>query len=120
MQNKSLLKQHNIPWIGGLKDILTMVAFYMSMINFGLIILTSYEVTLGKYIKTYLPWFNILYFYLLMFIILGLAMLFEYKFIYPSLYAFRNKQEYSHQNLLRGDLKEIKERLEKIEKALEK
>lgn len=117
-----LLKQYKLGWIGGFKDILTMVIFYMSIINFCLVAVTAYNTGLREWLLIYFPWMKVYIFYGFLFLIALIAMIIEYKFVYPSFYAFRSQQEYKHQSPIQRDLskcleelKEIKDRLEKIE-----
>ena len=107
-------------WIGSVKEILAHTVFWVSMINFVLIAATAYNTTLFPYINTYFNWVTFPIFMLALTIIVGIAMLIEYKVIIPSVISFRNRQEYEHENLLRKDLAEIKERLERIENSLNK
>jgi len=112
---KKFLKQTAIPWIGGFKDIFTMVVFYMSMINFALISVTAYNTGLRDWmIQHGMPWMKVWMFLGVMVIIAVIGMVFEYKFIYPSFYAFRSKQEYKHQSPIQKDLKIVKEQLDKV------
>ena len=117
-------KQYVFPWIGGLKDIWSMTSVYFSAINLLLISVTAYYTTISPLFKTpgafaiYTPWLSIYIFVGGMFALVLIAMVLEYKFIYPSYFTFRNKQEYEHQNLLRGDIKLLADRLTRIEEAL--
>lgn len=118
-----LLKQHILPWVGGFKDILTMVIFYMSIINFCLVAITAYNTGLREWLLVYFPWMKLYIFFGVILLIALIAMVLEYKFVYPSFYAFRSQQEYKHQSPLRDDLAkclkkldEISERLERLEK----
>jgi uncharacterized membrane protein len=107
-------------WIGGLKEVLGHTVFWVSMINFVLIAVTAYNTTLYIYINLYFQWMTFPIFMLFLVVLVAIAMLIEYKIIIPSVMAFRNKQEYEHQNLLRKDLDEIKERLKGIEDSINK
>lgn len=100
-----ILKQKAIPWIGGFKDIFTMVVFYMSMINFALICITAYNTGLRDWLLQHgLPWVKVWMFLGLMGLIALVGMIFEYKFIYPSFFEFRSKQEYKHKSPIAKDL----------------
>ena len=110
-------QQYNIgPWLGGLKDLASRAVFYLSLLNFVQISATFYYITLKPNYQQYFSWLSFgLYFGVLAFLTL-VVMFLEYKFIIPSMYTFLNRQEYSHQNLLRQDLKKILDKLEELEK----
>ena len=111
-------KQYNSgPWLGGFKDLASRTIMYLSALSFTQISATFYYTTLKPVVAQHAPWISFgLYFSVLVFLIL-LIMLLEYKFIVPSSYTFQNWQEYSHQNLIRGDLRKILDRLDEIEKG---
>lgn len=119
-----IMKQHEIPWIGALKDLYSMTSVYFAALNLLLIAITAFATVIGPLLHTpgafiiYAPWMNIYLFIGCLAVLVLLAMALEYKYIYPSYFAFRNKQEYEHQNLIRGDIKLLMERLARIEKAL--
>jgi type I restriction-modification system DNA methylase subunit len=116
----SIIKQYNFgPLIGGIKDIAQYTAFYVTIINFILIAVTAYNTTLRDWILKELPWFSFPIFIVTLVVLVGIAMILEFKFVYPSIWAFRNKQEYTHTSLLRKDLKEVLDRLEKLEKKID-
>jgi len=89
---KKLLKQYNIPWIGGAKILLVQVVFYGSCINFLLIAVTAYHTTLRGYFVNTLTWMTFPIFFISLLIILTIAMVLEYKFVLSSLYLFTSKQ----------------------------
>jgi len=68
----------------------------------------------------YFPWMKIYIFYGVLLVVAAIAMVVEYKFVYPSFYAFRSQQEYKHQSPLRADLAKVLVLLNDISKRLEK
>lgn len=104
--------------IGGLKAILWQTTFYVSLINFALIIITAYNTTIAPYAASYLPWLNMPLFVLFMLVLLAIAMFIEYKYIYPSMIKFQNEQEYEHQSLLRRDIAELRNEMREIKERL--
>ena len=118
-----IISQKTIPWIGGLKDIFTMVVFYMSILNFTLVAITAYNTGIRDWLMAHgLSWIKVYIWLGFMAIIALVAMLIEYKIVYPSFYAFRSRQEYKHESPFRklqeeilARLKEISERLDKLE-----
>ena len=115
-----VLRQYKLGWVGGFKDILTMVIFYMSIISFTLVAVTAYNTGLREWLLIYFPWMKIYIFYGVLLIVAAVAMVVEYKFVYPSFYAFRSQQEYKHQSPLRADLAKVLVLLNDISKRLEK
>lgn len=114
-----ILKQYTLGWIGGFKDILTMVIFYMSIINFCLVAVTAYNTGLREWLLVFFPWMKIYIFYGFLFLIALVAMIVEYKFVYPSFYAFRSQQEYKHQSPIQKDLAKCLKKLDIISDELE-
>ena len=57
-------------------------------------------------------------FFLILAVILTMFMLFAYMVVVPSSVAFGNSQWYKHDNPVKADMKEVMERLDKIEKLL--
>jgi len=117
---KFLAKQYNFgPWLGGLKDLFSRTMLYISIINFILIAVTAYNVTLKAFLLQYVPWITFWMYFAVLVTIVLLAMALEFKFIVPSHYTFLNKQEFEHQNLIRQELKEIKDILDTLRKESE-
>ncbi len=116
---KTLLKQYNIgSAVGGLKDLAIRTMVYVTAINFLLLVVTAYSVTLRDFMIQYLPWINFPMFIGAIIVTILIAMVIEYKFILPSTWGFTNRQQYEHRNPIREDLSEIKERLTGIEEHL--
>ena len=101
-------------WIGGFKDVLIMSFVWASTINFVMVAAIAYNTTIRPSLPDSLSWISPWVFMGFMGIIFATIMFVEWKWIYPSYYAFRNKQEYEHQNLLRQDLDEIKRKQKAI------
>lgn len=118
---KIIIKQYNFgPFLGGLKDMATYTAFYVTILNFTLIAVTAYNTTLREYILSKVPWFSFPLFMAALIVLVLIGMVCEFKFIYPSIWVFRNRQEYTHQSLLRKDLKKILDRLDELEEEIKK
>ena len=106
------MKQYNSgPLLGGLKELASRTMTYVSFINFTLMAITAYEVSLRTFFHQYIPWMSFALYFSLLILLVIVAMVIEYKFIIPSHYTFLNKQEYQHQSLLARDLQLIKEHL---------
>lgn len=118
---KFLIKQYNFgPWVGGFKDLFSRTMLYISIVNFILIAVTAYDVTLKSFILQYVPWISFWMYFLILIVVVLLAMVLEFKFIVPSHYTFLNKQEFEHQNLIRKELEGVKNELSKLKKGLNK
>jgi len=118
---KLLARQYNFgPWLGGFKDLFSRTMLYISIINFILIAITAYHVTLKVFLLQYLPWMSFWMYFIGLVVIVLLAMVLEFKFIIPSHYTFLNRQEFEHQNLIRKELEGIKKELEELRKELKK
>ena len=113
-----VLRQYTLGWIGGFKDILTMTIFYMSIINFCLVAITAYNTGLREWLLVYFPWMKIYIFFGVLLLIALFAMIMEYKFVYPSFYAFRSQQEYKHKSPIQRDLAKCLEELNELRKEL--
>lgn len=109
---KRILRQRTLPWIGGFKEVLSQVLFWGTILNFIMIAATFYYTTL----QHVWPWFTVGAF--IGFVAAGLVVAFvlEYRFITPSIWAFRSKQMFEHESKLVDRLEEILKRLEKLEK----
>jgi hypothetical protein len=104
------MKQYNVKRVGGFIHVL-----YLTMPLFGLAgytasFITMYTVLL-PYIKPIMPWLTAPLFFGVGLAVCGIAVFCFYTFVYPSYMAFQNRQEYSHNSLLRKDLEAIKKQL---------
>lgn len=109
-------KQHNTGYkIGGLKDLLARVLFYVSGMNFVLLAATAYHTTLREPIHEYVPWFTFPLFLGTMIALVLIAMALEYKLVLPSSMAYANLQMYKHQSLLKKQLDRIEKTLAKMQ-----
>ncbi len=102
------------PFWGGIKELLSRAMFYIGIINFILIMITSYHTS----IKDILP-IPFLVFFLILTAILGIVMVFEYVVVLPSSIAFSNRQSYKHDNPIKDDFIKILKKLDDIERRLE-
>jgi len=89
---KELLKQHNLPVVGPIKNILAQTLFYFNAINFAQITTMAYWTTYRSWILVHVPWLSLPI--LLGFLLAGIAlmMVLEYKFVATSFYTFQSKQ----------------------------
>lgn len=108
---KRIFKQHKVPWVGGLKEMLAQTVFYIAMINFVLIAVIAYNSTLREFILDWIPWFKLWMFLVVLIAFVFVAMVLEYKYIAPSLYSFRSKQMFEHKSEITDALKRIEAKL---------
>ncbi len=98
-------------WLGRLKVTFSRIGAYMGYINFLMLILTFYSVTGHKYasLETFL-----------LFAIVGVLIIgaFDYFIMLPSETSFLNEQAAKHQNPVYEEVKEIKKKLDEMEKKL--
>ena len=108
------LKQSNIPivgkYIGAFVNVLYLTMPLLGIMAYGISALTLYTVNIN-WIKNNISWLSIPVYFVLIIIFCLLLMLLNYKYLYPSYYAFLNKQAYIHNNPIQKDLKLIKEKL---------
>ena len=104
------LKQYNIKWIGTFINILYTTAPLLGILMYIINAMTFYAVA-SVYILEILPWFSLPVFIVLLVVGVIVLLFVFYKFIYPSYYAFINRQSYIHNNPIRKDLAKIKAHL---------
>lgn len=104
------LKQYNIKWIGTFINLLYTTAPMLGIVMYFINAITFYAVASPSIIKIF-PWFNLPIFLIAIFSGVIILLLVFYKFIYPSYYAFINKQSYIHENPIQRDLALIKKHL---------
>jgi magnesium-transporting ATPase (P-type) len=105
-------------WLGGFKDVLIMSFVWVSVINFAFVAAVTYSTTLRPSLPDSFAWFSPWVFMGVMAVVFIVIMYVEWRWVYPSFYAFRNKQEYSHQNLLKSQLDQIERRQKLIMEKL--
>lgn len=99
--------------IGALKELFGRTSFYITVINFFLLIVTAYYTTIRNFIPV-----SFISFMAFAVFLVCVAMVVEYVIILPSSMAFQNLQAYKHTNPLKDDVKLILKRLDEIEKKI--
>jgi hypothetical protein len=105
--------------LGGFVDTLAFTMFWMSLVNFLMMAVTTYTVT-REYTISIFPWFSIWIFLSFLGLVIATVMVFEYKLVYPSRVAFRNQQEYAHESPIKKDLKDVKDEQKLVREDLDK
>lgn len=108
---KRFLGQKKVPWVGGFKETLSQVLWWGTPVNFIMLAATFFYTTL----REIAPWFDFLYFILIVVIGVIIVFVLEYKFIVPSIWEFRGRQMFKYESEIKGKLDEIIERLGKLE-----
>lgn len=103
------IPQLKVKYIGAAKNIFTRSMFYLSLINFLMLAITSYTVVISGIINV--PFWV---FILGLSCIVAIALVFEYCVMLPSEMAFINHQVYVHHNPIKDDLDEIKKQLDLV------
>ena len=85
---KFLGHQRVVPGVGEFKETLAQMMFWASIVNFTMIAGTFYYTTL----RHVLPWFDLKMFIVVVLIGAVIIYIIEFKFIVPSIWAFRGKQ----------------------------
>lgn len=80
--------QRLIPWVGEFKETLAQALFWGTIANFIMIAGTFYYTTL----RHILPWFNLGLFIAVACVGLAVILVIEFKFVVPSIWAFRGRQ----------------------------
>lgn len=106
------------PWLGGVKDLSSHTAIYISGLNMLMIAVTAYHTTLREYIQNIAPWFNFGMFLMALFIVVFVLIIMEYKFVLPSTWAFRNMQQYKHEYPIKRDIRKLSEKLDRLEEII--
>ncbi|NOR85465.1 hypothetical protein GQ473_05060 [archaeon] len=102
-------------YIGAIKELFGRTSFYITVINFFLLIVTAYYTTIRDFIPI-----SFLTFIATTVLMVCVAMVIEYVVILPSSVVFQNIQAYKHTNPLKDDVKLILERLDKIDEKISK
>jgi len=99
--------------IGAVKELMSRVTFYVSVLNFLMLAVTAYYTTIRHVLP--IPFWI---FFAILIVIVIIAMILEYTIVLPSQIAFINWQVYTHENLIRRDLEKVMKKLEEIEQQL--
>lgn len=110
MKSNKLFKQYKIKGIGSFINVLYSTSPLLGIVMYIVNATTFYAVAF-PYIHKYVSWLSLpIYLICLVVGVIVLLILF-YKFVYPSYYAFLNKQTYMHDNPMQKDLDKIKKKL---------
>lgn len=121
-----LAEQKNTsPHIGALINAYSSTAILYTPLTFLGVVTTVWGLWGRDVIQQWLPWFDFPWLVVFMVLTVLTMMVFFYKVVIPSQYAFIVQQYYKHRNPMVADILEIKrkqnssdERLEKIEKTM--
>lgn len=106
----NVLKQYNVGKVGAFIHVLYLTMPLFGALSYTMSAVTMYTVLL-PYIKPIVPWLSAPLFFGTCIILCGTMLFCFYKFVYPSYMTFQNRQEYSHNSLIKQDLDKIKKKL---------
>jgi hypothetical protein len=106
----NIFKQRDVRGIGAFINVLYLTAPMIGMVAYVMSAITMYTV-IKPYLNYWFPWMSIGVFFAILFVAFLVALLIFYKFIYPSYWAFQNRQVYIHKNPMQKDLELIKKKL---------
>lgn len=107
-----MIPQIKISCIGAARNLFVRSMFYISLINFLMLAMTTYTVVVRDVVE--IPFFV---FIVVLVVIIAVSLLFEYCIVLPSETSFMNKQVYEHDNPVKDDLQEIKNTLYDLKKT---
>jgi len=109
------MKQKNIPWLGAIVDSVYITLPILSAVNFFAILTVLYT-NIYPDIQAYAPWMRYWIFLILVVILSVILMVLVYKFIIPSLWAFRGKQMFMHESEITDKLNKLLKKVDELEK----
>lgn len=116
--NEKVMRQSKMPaWIGAFQVQVMNSFFYLNLISSAMMILTFWYTAGYQIADKYFPWLSLRMFVLVVIILFGLIMFIDYKFILPSRQAFINNQSFKHENEAMIAIRDIQERLKRIEES---
>ncbi len=98
---KRLFKQYNIQWLGTFINVLYLTMPLFGIVAYGMTAVTLYATFIVPFVRPYIPWLNIWWFILVIFIGAIFILLIFWKFIYKA--YFRNP--------IKQDIEQIKKHL---------
>jgi len=108
------MKQRNIKWVGGLVESIFSTLPFLGIWNYIAIAIVLYT-NVYPYLVQYFPWVK-LWIFLLCLIGVGIiGMFIMYKFVLPSLWAFRGKQMFQRDGELQNLMQKLNDKLEEEE-----
>ena len=110
------MKQWNIPWLGAFMESFFVTLPLLSVINFWAIITVLYT-TVRPHLLQYAPWVTMWLFVGCITLLGIIGMVLVYKFVLPSIWTFRQDQMFKHNSNIVDLLKNIDERLARLEES---
>ncbi len=108
------------PFIGSLINVYSSTAIVFTPLTFLGVATTLYGLWGADAIQAWLPWFTFGHLIGVLVIFVLVLMVFFYKVIIPSMYAFQMQQQYKHRNPLVTDMQAVLEGQEKLSRRLGK
>jgi len=109
----NIFKQRNVGWHWGiLAQTFSQVSIFVAALNLLLLTVTAYNTTLVEWFLVYGIPLNFWSFMSIIAFMLLITSILVYKFALPSLFSFTNEQAYRHDNPIRKDIKQLQETLD--------
>lgn len=112
-----LTKQTHIPGVGAMVDSLFACLPFVSFINFIFISIVVYA-DVSEYLKLYTPWIQLWSFMALLALITGILMLVVYKYVLPSLWAFRGKQLFGFESKIVDEVQALQKEIRELKELI--
>lgn len=108
-----VVKQKHIKGIGAIVDSLFSCLPFLSFINFIFISLVVYA-EIHPYLKVFMPWVQLWSFLLVLSFITLLMMIAVYKFVLPSLWAFRGQQMFGYESKVIDEIRKLQKQVKEL------
>lgn len=108
-----ITKQRHIPGVGALIDSLFSCLPFLSFINFIFISIVVYA-DIHPYLKVHMPWVQMWSFMAFLSVVTILMMLAVYKFVLPSLWAFRGKQMFGYESRVIDEIQKLQKEVREL------
>ena len=114
-----MLRQKNIPWLGKLVDSLYTALPALSILNFLSVTTVLYTST-REYLIAWIPWLNIYWFLLFLFLIVTCSLVIVYTLVALSLWSWRSSMMHgSDISVVVDEVRALKEEVRKLREERE-
>ena len=107
---RKIMKQVKVPWIGEFKETLSQALWWGTVINSIMLAGTFYYTTL----RFVWPWFDLTKFIAVVAVGIVVIYIVEYKWIIPSIWAFRSKQMFEHESKITDKIDALGKKLDEL------
>ena len=107
---RKTMKQVKIPWVGEFKETLSQTLWWGTVINSIMLAGTFYYTTL----RFVWAWFDLPKFIVVVAVGLIVILIVEYKWIIPSIWAFRSKQMFEHESKITDKIDALGKKVDEL------